>query len=97
MRSVFNYPFFGQYFDILKKQPLDRLIEKYSTEIVKYTDLSEISVKRSNWKNYVIIRFESKTVKWNILERHDTENYEKLISKITVKCNRAMKITAANN
>lgn len=79
-----HLPFFGQYFYILKNQPLDRLIRKYSTEKVKYTDLSEISVERSNWKNYVIIRFENKTVKWNIIEPHDTENYEKLISKITM-------------
>lgn len=78
-------PFFGQYFDRLKNQTLDKLIQKYSTQKVKYKDLSEISVKRSNWKNYVIIRFENKTVKWNILEPHDTENYEKLITKMTVK------------
>lgn len=76
-------PFFGQYFDKLKNQPLDRLIQRYSTEKIKYTDLTEISVKRSNWKNYVIVRFENKTVKWNILEPHDTDNYENLISKMT--------------
>ena len=76
-------PFFGQYFDKLKNQPLDGLTQKYSTEKVKYTDLVEVSVKKSNWKNYVIVRFENKTVKWNILEPNHTDNYEKLISKIT--------------
>lgn len=77
-------PFYGQYFDRLKNQTLDKLTQKYSTQKVKYRDLSEISVKRSNWKNYIIIRFENKTIKWNILEPHDTENYEELIAKMTV-------------
>lgn len=77
-------PFFSQYFDKLRKIPIDKLIQKYSTVIVKHTDLSEIEVKRSNWKNYVIIRFNNKTVKWNILEPHETDNYEQLLNGLKV-------------
>lgn len=75
-------PFFGQYFDKLKNQPIDELKRKYSTTEVKYSDLSDIVVKRSNWKNHIIITSENESIKWNILEPHETDNYEKLLNSI---------------
>jgi hypothetical protein len=75
-------PIFTQHIDKLKNNKLNELINRYKTIDVNYTDLSDIQVKKNNWKNYICIEYDNKIIKWNILNPIETEKYEKIAKSL---------------
>lgn len=75
-------PIFTRHIEKLKTNTLDDLIGRYKSIGINYSDLLDIQVKRSNWKNYISIEFDNKTIKWNIIESHETERYDEIFNKL---------------
>jgi len=86
--STFKYsisqqiPFlYSNYFDKLIARPLRELTSQFSTHQLNIDETLNVQLKRSKiWKHSIIINSADLNIKWNILKRYETDNYEKILS-----------------
>jgi hypothetical protein len=89
-------PLFSQTIDKLLSKSISELKENYKIEQIDFADLNRINVIKSRiWRNHILIQYGENEVKFEILERGKTGEYEEIINKLNENLT-TEKITLAN-
>ncbi len=73
---------FSNTIDKLFKKPLNELIQKFDTNVITFEQLKSSTIKRSGWINSIVLTTMNDQIKLEILERHKTDSYQKIVNWI---------------
>lgn len=73
---------FSNTIDNLIKSPLNELIQKFDTNVIKFEQLKSTMIKKSGWINSVVLITKNDQIKLGIQERYKTESYQKIVDWI---------------
>jgi len=66
----------------LIKSPLNELIQKFDTNVIKFEQLKSTTIKKSGWINSIVLTTKNDQIKLGIQERHKTDSYQKIVDWI---------------
>jgi len=73
---------FSNTIDKLIKSPLNELIQKFDTNVIKFEQLKSTTIKKSGWINSIVLTTKNDQIKLGIQERHKTDSYQKIVDWI---------------
>lgn len=73
---------FANTIDRLIKSPLNELIKKFDTNVIKFEQLKSTTINKSGWINSIVLTTTNDQIKLGIQERHKTDSYQKIVDWI---------------
>jgi len=73
---------FSESIDKLIKSPINELIQKFDTNLIKFEQLKTALIKKSGLINSIVLTTKNDHISLGIQERHKTESYQKIVDWI---------------